>query len=124
MGPRTRLPVAALVAAVVLMGSAVSASAEVSVRGNPARGKALFVRAGIFCSSCHILKAVKSTGRDGPNLDKRKPSYARIVDFVSNGRKPTRRWPTGMPRYAGQHGFLTKAQIRDVAAFVYTATHK
>jgi len=97
------------------------------VPGNPTRGKALYVRAGIFCGSCHTLKAARSTGRDGPNLDKSKPSYARIFEAVAKGSKPTRRWPTGMPAYSGRYrayGQITKGQIQDVAAFVYTATHK
>jgi mono/diheme cytochrome c family protein len=98
-------------------------SPSAAARGTPARGKTLFVRPGVFCASCHILKAVHSTGRDGPNLDRAKPTYARIVAAVSTGTAPTRRWPTGMPRYAGRNAVLTKAEIQDVAAFVFAATH-
>jgi mono/diheme cytochrome c family protein len=101
-----------------------SALAVAAVPGNSANGKALYVRAGLFCSSCHMLKAAGSVGRDGPNLDQAKPSYATIVDFVTKGRKPTRRWPTGMPAYGGRSAELTKARIKDIAAFVYNATHK
>ena len=82
--------------------------------------------ASLGCSSCHTLKAARSTGRDGPNLDKSKPSYARIVDAITKGSSPTKRWPTGMPAYsgrAGAYGELTKARIQDLAAFIYTATH-
>jgi mono/diheme cytochrome c family protein len=119
MAPRMLL-LAAL--AVALVASAVAAAGQTSVPGNPVRGKQDFLQAGIFCSSCHTLKAARSTGRDGPDLDKAKPSYARIVDFVTNGRNPSRRWPTGMPGYS-HHAELSKVEIRDIAAFVYTATH-
>ncbi len=89
-----------------------------------AAAEAYFVHTGLFCTSCHTLKATRSTGRDGPNLNKAKPGYARIVERVTQGRNPTRRWPTGMPAYGGRHAELTKAQIQDIAAFVYSATHK
>jgi mono/diheme cytochrome c family protein len=122
MGPRTTLPLAALAAAALLM---VSPLAGAATPGNPVRGKTLFGRAAqLFCGSCHTLKTAGSTGRDGPNLDKAKPSFPRIVDFVTNGRNPTRRWPTGMPGYGGRQPRITKAEIQDIAAFVYNATHR
>jgi mono/diheme cytochrome c family protein len=124
MRPKTVLPLAVLAAAALLMASAATVSAGASVPGDPKRGKALFLRPGLFCASCHTLKAVKSKGRDGPNLDKAKPSYALIVNRVTNGHKPSKRWPTGMPSYSGAHAFVNKAQIRDLAAFVYAATHR
>jgi mono/diheme cytochrome c family protein len=92
--------------------------------GSPARGKVLFIRAGLFCGSCHTLKAARSTGRSGPNLDQSKPSYARIVAAITKGLPPTRHWPTGMPRFGGAHAELTKSRIQDIAAFIFTATHK
>jgi mono/diheme cytochrome c family protein len=122
MGWRTALPLAALAAAAVLTAGAFGEAAA-TVPGNPVRGKALFLQHGLYCGSCHTLKAAKSTGRDGPNLDKAKPSYARIVELVTKGRNPTGRWPTGMPRYGGAHSRTTTRQIQDIAAFVYTATH-
>jgi mono/diheme cytochrome c family protein len=121
MSPRTVVSLAALAASALLTASALGVVARPSVRGKPAVGKALYLRAGIFCGSCHTLKAARSTGRDGPNLDKTKPSYARIVDVVTKGRIPSRRWPTGMPGYSRE---LTKAEMQDIAAFVYTATHR
>jgi mono/diheme cytochrome c family protein len=124
MASRTVLPFAALAAAALLAASAFAVGAAGRTPGNPARGKALFLRPGIFCGSCHTLKATKSTGRDGPNLNRAKPSYAKVVALVTKGHSPTRRWPTGMPSYSGAHAFVTKAQIRDLAAFVYAATHK
>jgi mono/diheme cytochrome c family protein len=127
MGPRTALSLAALAAAALLTASVLAAAARPSLKGNPERGKALFLRPGIFCGSCHTLKAAKSTGRDGPNLDEAKPSYDTVVAFVTKGRRPSKRWPTGMPAYSGRkgtYGVLPKARIQDIAAFVYTATHR
>ena len=91
--------------------------------GNAVIGKKLYLQSGVFCGSCHTLKAAGSTGRDGPNLDRAKPSYATIVDYVTKGRNPSKKWPTGMPGY-GHASELSKLAIRDVAAFVYGATHK
>jgi mono/diheme cytochrome c family protein len=124
MALRTTLPLAALTAVVLLTASALAVAAAAAVPGNPVRGKASCVRPGLFCGSCHKLKAARSTGRDGPDLDKTKPGYARIVELVTKGRNPTRRWPTGMPAYGGRHAEITKAEIQDIAAFVYTATHR
>jgi mono/diheme cytochrome c family protein len=123
MDTRLAVRLAALAAAASLLGGALVVVATASVPGNPARGKTLFVRSGLFCASCHTLKAAGSTGRDGPNLDNAKLGYATIVEFVTKGGKPSRRWPTGMPGYGGRHAELTKALIQDLAAFVYTSTH-
>ena len=119
---RRLLLLAALAAA--LTATAVGVAAGAAKRGNPAVGKALFLRSGVFCASCHTLKAAGSTGRDGPNLDTARPSYAKIVELVSKGRNPSKRWPTGMPRYAGPNAVLTTAMIRDIATFVYGSTHR
>jgi mono/diheme cytochrome c family protein len=124
MGWKTALPLAAVAAAAVLAASAFAQVAAKAVPGNPVRGKTLFLQHGFYCGSCHTLKAAKTTGRDGPDLDKAKPSYAKIVELVTKGRDPTGRWPTGMPRYGGAHARTTAQQLEDIAAFVYTATHK
>ena len=123
MRPRTVLALAAVAAAALVTASAFAIGGT-AVPGNPVRGKALFVRPGLFCGSCHTLKAARSTGRDGANLDNAKPGYAKIVEFVTKGSTPTRRWPTGMPGFGGRHAELTKAEIQDIAAFVYNATHR
>jgi mono/diheme cytochrome c family protein len=117
-----RLPVlAALFAALAVSSVAIGALA--TVPGNPKTGKTLFLRAGVFCASCHTLKAVASTGRDGPNLDTSKASYDSTVAAITKGHAPSKRWPTGMPRYGGKRPILPPADIKDVAAFVYTSTH-
>src|SRR5580693_4752714 len=122
MSPRTAVRLAVVAAVAALVGGPFAVAA--SVPGNAVIGKALFVRSGLFCASCHTLKAAASTGRDGPNLDHAKPGYATIVEVVTKGRNPSRRWPTGMPGYGGPHGEIPKADLQDLAAFVYTATHK
>jgi mono/diheme cytochrome c family protein len=106
-----------LAASVVVAATAVAAFGGSSrsgtkVIGNVAAGKKVFATAG--CVSCHTLKAAKATGKIGPNLDKLKPAYATIVKQVTNGGGV-------MPSFKGR---LSKAQIQDVAAFVYTSTHK
>ena len=124
MDPRTAVQLAALAATASLVVGVPVVAASGSPPGNAATGKALFLRAGLFCGSCHTLKAASSKGRDGRNLDQAKPGYAKIVEFVTKGSKPSKRWPTGMPGYGGLHGEVPKADIQDIAAFVYAATHR
>ena len=118
------LPLATLAIVALLAAIALDVAQGAGGPGNPKQGKQIFLNNMILCGSCHTLKAARSTGRDGPNLDRAKPGYARIVAVVTKGRNPTKRWPTGMPFYSGKHALLSKAQVRDVAAFVYNATHK
>jgi len=82
-----------------------------AVKGNPAAGKKIFASAG--CNGCHTLKAANATGTVGPNLDQLKPPYPKIVHQVEVGGGP-------MPAFKNT---LSAAQIQDVAAFVYTASH-
>jgi cytochrome c553 len=79
--------------------------------GNATAGAAVFKSAG--CTGCHTLKAAGSTGTVGPNLDQLKPAYATIVHQVTNGGG-------GMPPFGSS---LSKTQIDDVAAYVFTSTH-
>ena len=99
---------AALVGALAFVGVALAAKTP----GNPVAGKAVFKSAG--CGTCHTLKAANSHGYVGPNLDTLKPSYAKIVNQVTNGGAV-------MPAFKTQ---LTATQIKNVAAFVYASTHK
>jgi len=118
----TKMIVVAAAAAALVFGS-VSPAAGEAAPGDATRGKSLFLRPGVFCGSCHTLKAARSTGRDGPDLDTAKLGYAKIVESITTGHSPSKRWPTGMPGYGGKHAMLTTALIRDLAAFVYTSTH-
>jgi mono/diheme cytochrome c family protein len=80
--------------------------------GNPTAGKQVFGSAG--CGGCHTLKDAGTSGSVGPNLDDAKPDLSLVVDRVTNGKGE-------MPSFKGQ---LTPFQIKSVAAYVYTATHR
>jgi mono/diheme cytochrome c family protein len=88
------------------------------VVGDPARGEHFFR---VYCSSCHTLKAARATGRVGPDLDKLKPSYARVVKQVTNPRL-RKSLPPSMLTF-GPDTF-TASDIRDIAAFVFISTHR
>jgi mono/diheme cytochrome c family protein len=108
--------------AVVIAGVAITRGrgGSTNVVGDAVSGKALFKG---YCSSCHTLEAAGSTARLGPNLDILKPSYEQVVYQVTTGGTggaglpPTARLTFG----PGIHTF-TKADIRDIAAFVYLST--
>ena len=79
--------------------------------GDPAAGKEIFVGSA-GCSGCHTLADAQATGQVGPDLDQLKPSYDAVVAQVTNGGG-------AMPSFKGT---LTEQQIKDVAAYVSTAT--
>jgi mono/diheme cytochrome c family protein len=60
------------------------------------------------CGGCHTLAAAGTTGSAGPDLDQARPSYARVVEEVTDGGD-------GMPSFADS---LTGAQIRAIAGYV------
>jgi mono/diheme cytochrome c family protein len=78
--------------------------------GAPANGKALFLAT--RCGSCHALADAGSTGTAGPDLDRAKPSYQRVVQEVTHGGG-------GMPAFADS---LTGSQIGAIARYVRDAT--
>jgi mono/diheme cytochrome c family protein len=119
---RGRRPRSWIFAAVLVAGAAGAASAAGAksaglrpaaraVAGNPTTGKRIFSTAG--CKGCHTLAAAHATAVVGPDLDKLAPSYATVVHQVTNGG-------AYMPAFGGK---LSKAEIQDVAAFVYESTH-
>jgi len=87
-----------------------------NIAGNPAAGKSIFHANN--CGSCHTLKAAGATGLISSNLDKKKASYATIVRVVTAG---TTKNGLAMPAYKGA---LSTKQIQNVAAFVYSSTHR
>jgi mono/diheme cytochrome c family protein len=104
-------------AAAVLAPAAAAGPAlhHASIPGKPAAGKAVFIA---NCGTCHALKAAGTVGTLGSRLDKTKATYGRIVTVVTAG---TSGKIGAMPAYRGQ---LTRAQILNVAAFVYTSAHR
>jgi mono/diheme cytochrome c family protein len=88
--------------------------------GNPVKGAILFKG---YCSGCHTLKAARATGKLGPDFDKMKPSYARVVKQVTNPRFRPGTIPDLSMLTFGP-GTFTKADIRDIAAFVFISTHE
>ena len=78
--------------------------------GDAAAGKAVFTSAG--CASCHTLKDANAHGNVGPNLDQLKPAAATVQHQVEVGGG-------AMPAFKGQ---LSAKQIKDVAAYVASAT--
>jgi mono/diheme cytochrome c family protein len=79
--------------------------------GRPAVGRPLFTQMG--CGSCHTLAASGANGKIGPDLDADPPGFDLVLDRVTNGTG-------GMPSFKKR---LSERQIRDLAAYVVTATH-
>lgn len=110
--PRTivSLVAACLATAAVLAGVALAGGSRVTAP-DPVAGAKVFATAG--CGGCHTLAKAKSRGAVGPNLDRLKPTAARVARQVRSGGG-------GMPAF---QGMLTAAQIANVAAYVDAATH-
>lgn len=77
------------------------------VEGDPADGKEVFLGSS-GCNGCHTLADAGAVGTQGPNLDETKPSYAKVVDRVTNGLG-------GMPAFASS---LSEEDIQNVAAYI------
>ena len=80
------------------------------LKGDATKGNAVFASAG--CGNCHTLKAAKSTGTIGPNLDSLKPDYRAVTAQVTNGGAQ-------MPSFKKS---LSAQQIADVSAYVVAST--
>jgi mono/diheme cytochrome c family protein len=91
--------------------------------GDAAAGKAVFASSG--CAACHTLKAAGATGTVGPNLDqtlKGKDAAFIHQSIVEPNAYIAPGYPKGvMPESFGTS--LSKKQIDDLVAFVYTSTH-
>ena len=119
--------VVALILTAALVGTALAKprAKPVKVVGNAVNGKTLFVA---NCGTCHTLKAAGALGNIGPSLDKLGPSLteATIIKQIQQGGatlmgKAAAKYTTQMVGYAG---VLSTSQINDVAAFVFTSTHR
>ena len=128
IGRRIGLGIAglALVAALVAPSALGHAGATPKLIGNAKAGKASFSST---CSACHALKAAGAVGSIGPNLDKVAPKLteAVIIKAITNGgatvmtKAAAAKYTTMMVAYKGS---LTPTVINNIAAFVYTSTHK
>lgn len=75
--------------------------------GDPGAGKTVFL-GGSGCGGCHALADAGTSGAVGPNLDETMPSYALVVDRVTNGKG-------GMPAFSSS---LSEDDIQNVAAYI------
>ena len=65
------------------------------------------------CGTCHTLKAAKSEGNIGPNLDQLRPQVEQIISAVTNGIGVMPPWG----------GVLTPEEIEAVAHYVFNSTN-
>jgi mono/diheme cytochrome c family protein len=79
----------------------------VEEEGDPAAGKEVFLGSS-GCGACHTLADAGTSGQVGPNLDEAQPSYAAVVDIVTNGRGQ-------MPSFSSS---LSEEDIQNVAAYI------
>lgn len=107
--------IAALVVSAALIAGGAASGATAPTKAQMLAGKKVYVSAG--CGHCHTLKAAKSTGTVGPNLNTIKPTLAKIITQVTQGGR-------FMPAFGkAEGGNLSATQIKDVSAFVYGAEH-
>lgn len=93
--------------------------------GTAKAGKSAFATT---CAACHTLKAAGAVGTLGPNLDKTANTLteAKIITAISKGgssimtKAAIAKYPTMMQPYAS----LGTKTVDNIAAFVYTSTHK
>jgi mono/diheme cytochrome c family protein len=91
-------------------GTTGTGGASGNLVGDAVAGAGVFANAG--CATCHTLKAANATG--GIDLDAFAPDQSTVIDNVSNGNTG------GMPDFSLT---LSKAQINNVAAYVFCVTH-
>lgn len=101
---------------------AVARQTPAGVVGNALAGRSVFVA---DCGGCHTLEAAGSDGEVGPDLDRLSLPEATIIKQVTVGGRAL--MGRAAARYTiqmiGYRALLTRAQIDDVAAFVYTIEH-
>jgi mono/diheme cytochrome c family protein len=122
---RRLVPLFALLIAVSVVAAGAfghgTAKTAAPLVGNAVAGKAAFTTAG--CGSCHTLKAAKSKGTIGPNLDTESLTEAKIIAQITNGgyavmgAAAKKQYPFPMSAFKGK---LTTAQIQNIAAFVFS----
>jgi mono/diheme cytochrome c family protein len=123
--PRTPVLIVLAAAAAAILTAVAPARPSATIVGNAKAGKTTFTNT---CGACHTLKAAKTVGTIGPNLDKVKPALAEatIIKAVTNGgatvmtKAAVAKYTTQMVAYKG---VLSTKVIDNVAAFVYASTH-
>ena len=89
-----------------------------------AAGKTLFVAT---CSACHTLKAAGALGNIGPVLDKVPLPEATLIKAITKGGSSVMT-KAAIAKYTTQmvpYGTTLKAvQINEIAAYIYSVTHK
>jgi mono/diheme cytochrome c family protein len=90
--------------------AALAGTTPAKPRGDVVKGRMLFRT---HCGNCHRLAAAHTHGNVGPNLTWERVPYSLGVWTISNGTSL-------MPGFRGR---LKKVQIRDLAAFLATATN-
>jgi mono/diheme cytochrome c family protein len=74
------------VPAALLVGNHANASKRfkgVKLNSNDRRGRDLFY---MQCGNCHTLRAARTAGKVGPNLDDLKPPKSLVLDAIVKGR--------------------------------------
>ena len=66
------------------------------------------------CGVCHTLRAARSTGNIGPNLDQLKSQMPQIIYVITNGIGVMQAW----------ENILTHEEIEAVAYYVFNSTNK
>jgi mono/diheme cytochrome c family protein len=116
---------AALLALVAAGVAAAAAELRVSPTPTVAAGEKLFVSSG--CSSCHTFRAASASGKVGPNLDLVKLQTTQIVLQVTKGgcaimtKAACSKYKFSMSSFENR---LSKTQISEIAAFVYSDRNK
>jgi mono/diheme cytochrome c family protein len=117
--------VAALALAILLPAASVSATTPApKIVGSAKLGKKPFVST---CGVCHTLRAAATVGAIGPNLDHVALTEQTIIKAITNGgatvmpKAIAAKYTTQMVAYKN---VLSTRQIDNIAAYVYTSTHK
>jgi mono/diheme cytochrome c family protein len=113
----------------LLVAGVAAGAAGVRVASTPSAsvsaGLKLFTSSG--CSACHTFRAAAATGKIGPSLDTVKLTQAQIITQVTSGgcavmtKTACAHYKFSMSSFKSR---LSKTQITEVAAFVYTERNK
>ncbi len=101
------MPDKRLTGALVAVVAAAALATGVSTAAKAPSPKTLVQR---NCGSCHTMKAAGIRGTFGPNLDRTKPTKARVIKMLKNGG-------TGMPAFT-----WSKARRLAVADYISKKT--